>query len=202
MKIAYARVSTIDQNLDRQLDKLTSYGVDIRNIYKEKITGTIRHRPELDRMLAELQHGDEIVVDELSRISRSTKDLLEIVEKIKEKGANIKSLKETWLDTTTPQGTLMFTIFAGLAQFERDLTSQRTKEGLKAAKARGRVGGRPPKIIKKAVAVEILYRQGMKIKEIVKTTELSRSSVYRIINNLPKTQMQLDETNQQKGGQQ
>ncbi|MCL1998098.1 MAG: recombinase family protein [Turicibacter sp.] len=186
MKIAYARVSSYEQNLDRQIDKLVEYGVDFRNIYKEKITGTARNRPELDRMLAELQQGDEIVVDELSRISRSTKDLLEIVEQIQAKGANIKSLKESWLDTTTPQGNLMFTIFAGLAQFERDLISQRTKEGLRAANARGRFGGRPPKITKKAIVVEVLYQKGMKISEIVKVTELSRSSVYRIINNLPK----------------
>lgn len=96
-------------------------------------------------MLEELQQGETVIVSELSRLSRSTKDLFEIVEKIHTAGAQIKSLKESWLDTTTPQGKFMFTIFAGLSQFERDLLSERTKDGLKAAKARGRSGGRPSK---------------------------------------------------------
>lgn len=170
----------MDQCLDRQIDALTAAGVDKRNIYQEKQSG-IKDRAELNRCINELQPGDTVVVVDLTRLSRSTTDLFDIVKRIQDKGANIKSLKESWLDTTTPQGKLMFTIFAGLAQFERDLISQRTKEGLKAAKARGRNGGRPNKRNDKAKAVETLYQNGFKVNEIVQQTELSRATIYRII---------------------
>ena len=95
MNIGYARVSTTEQNLDRQIDALTGAGVDRRNIYQEKITGTKRDRPELNRMLNELQAGDTVIIPDLTRISRSTRDLLEIVDKISKKGANIRSLKKS-----------------------------------------------------------------------------------------------------------
>jgi DNA invertase Pin-like site-specific DNA recombinase len=147
MKVGYARVSNKDQVLDRQIDILVGQGqgIDERNIYQEKITDTHRERPELNRLISELKPGDVMIVAELTRLSRSTHDLFTIVEQIQHKGVDIKSITESWLDTTTPQGKLMFTLFAGLAQFERDLISQRTKEGLQAAKARGRLGGRPTK---------------------------------------------------------
>lgn len=128
MKIGYKRVSTQNQKLDRQTDLLNDYGVE--RIFEEKITGTKRERQELNKMLDQLRQGDVVVVTDLTRLSRSTKDLFEIVSIIEEKGAGIKSLKESWLDTTTPQGKLLFTIFAGLSQFERDLIAQRTKERL------------------------------------------------------------------------
>ena len=143
MKIGYKRVSTQNQKLDRQTDLLNEFGVE--RIFEEKITGTKRERKELDKMLEQLRPNDIVVVTDLTRLSRSTKDLFEIVEIIESKGAGIKSLKESWLDTTTPQGKLLFTIFAGLSQFERDLTAQRTKEGLASAKARGKKLGRPNK---------------------------------------------------------
>ena len=184
MLVGYARVSQKTQSLDRQMDCLTAAGVNKRNIYKEAATGTKQQRPELDKMIEELEPGDTVIVAELTRISRSTKDLFEITEKIQSKGADIKSLKESWLDTTTPQGKLMFTIFAGLSQFERDLISERTKEGLAAAKARGRSGGRPSKRNVKAEAVRLLYSSGMKISEIAKQTELSRSTVNRIMKDI------------------
>ena len=94
-------------------------------------------------MLEHIRPGDTIIITDLTRLSRSTKDLFKLVEQIESKGANIKSLKEIWMDTTTPQGKLMFTIFSGISQFERDLISQRTKEGLKSARARGKSSGRP-----------------------------------------------------------
>jgi len=181
MLVGYARVSGTAQSLDRQVDSLVAAGVDERNIYKEKAAGTKRERHELERMIAELKRDDVCIVAELTRLSRSTKDLFEIAEQIQSKGANLKSLKESWLDTATPQGKLMFTIFAGLSQFERDLISERTKEGLRAAKARGRSGGRPSKRNKKALTVKLLYEKGVTIAEIVKQTELSRSTVYRIL---------------------
>jgi DNA invertase Pin-like site-specific DNA recombinase len=132
MKIGYARVSTQDQSLDRQIDSLKA--VNCQKIYQEKITD----RPELDKLLENLRPGDIIIKSELTRLSWSTKDLFLLVEAIYNKGADIKSLKELWLDTTTPTGKLMFTIMAGISQFERDLINQRTKEGLESARVRGR----------------------------------------------------------------
>ena len=177
--VGYARVSTVDQNLDRQIDALKAYGIDERLIYKEKMTGTKKDRPELQRMLNELQPEDTVVVADLTRISRSTKDLLDIVDQIKVKQAFIKSLKDTWLDTSSenPYNDFLLTVMSGLSQLERDLTSMRTKEGLAAAKARGRNGGRPSKQNEKGEMVRTLASGGMKIAEIVKQTGLSRSTV-------------------------
>ncbi len=136
MIFGYARVSTQEQSLSRQLDSLKEAGAE--EIIQEKITGTKADRPELNKLLGKLRKGDIILIADLTRLSRSTKDLFNLVEQIENKGANIKSLKESWLDTTTPQGKLMFTFMAGISQFERDLISQRTKEGLEAARARGK----------------------------------------------------------------
>lgn len=188
MLIGYARVSTDEQNLDRQIDALVKCGVDNRNIYKEKITGTKMDREQLNKMLNELQVGDIVVIADLTRISRSTKDLLEIIEKIKDKGASIKSIKDTWLDTTSdnPYNSFLLTIMSGLSQLERDLISQRTKEGLASAKVRGRIGGRPNKRNNKADIVYMLMEQNYKIKDIVNKTGLSRTTVYRIIKDYEK----------------
>ena len=181
--IGYARVSTEEQNLDRQLELLKDYGVDERLIYKEKIRGTKKNRAELQRMISELNEGDTVVIADLTRVSRSTKDLLEIIEQIKARGAYIKSVKDTWLDTTSdnPYNAFLLTVMSGLSQLERDLISQRTKEGLASAKARGRNGGRPSKQNEKGDTVRILYSSGMKIADIVRQTGLSRSTVNRII---------------------
>lgn len=140
MKMGYARVSTTDQNLDRQLDNLKAQGCE--RIYEEKITGTKASRPELDKMLSALREGDTLVVDSFSRLSRSTKDLLDMVDRLKAMGVHLVSLKEH-LDTTTATGKMMLTMLSALSQFERDLISERTRDGLKAARARGRMGGRP-----------------------------------------------------------
>jgi DNA invertase Pin-like site-specific DNA recombinase len=187
MLIGYARVSSKEQGLARQIDILVAQGVDERNIYQEKTTGTKRERPELNRLIDGLKAGDTVIVDELTRLSRSSKDLFNIVELVQAKGADIKSMKESWLDTTTPQGKLLFTIFAGLSQFERDLTSERTKEGLRAAKSRGRLGGRPSIRSEKAVSVRLLYDNNVKIVDIVKQTGLSRSTIYRVLKEHKQT---------------
>lgn len=160
MLVGYARVSTEQQNLDRQIDMLVKFGVDKRNIYKEKITGTKANREQLNKMIDELQEGDVVIIADLTRVSRSTKDLLKIVDNIKSKGASIKSLKDTWLDTTNdnPYNNFLLTVMSGLSQLERDLISTRTKEGLASAKARGREGGRPNKRNEKADIVEMLYK--------------------------------------------
>ena len=183
MQIGYARVSTEEQNLDRQIDALLQVGIDDRLIYKEKITGTKKDRPELQKMLNHLNKGDIVIITDLTRISRSTKDLLDIVEKIRNKGASIRSLKDTWLDTTSnnPYNEFLLTVMSGLSQLERDLISQRTKEGLASAKARGRNGGRPSKQNEKGDMVRTLADSGMRIVDIVKQTGLSRSTVNRIL---------------------
>jgi DNA invertase Pin-like site-specific DNA recombinase len=183
MLVGYARVSTQDQSLDRQIDALEAAGVDKRNIYQEKITGTKKDRPELIRMIGELQTKDTVICVELSRISRSTKDLLEIVEQIGMKGADIQSLKENWINTTTAHGKMFFTFIAGMNQFERDIISERTKEGLKAAKARGRRGGRPSGQNKHSETVLAMYRGGATKTEITNALPISYSTVERIIRN-------------------
>ena len=183
MMVGYIRVSTYDQNLERQIDQLVDAGVDIRMIYQEKISGTIRKRPELERMLSELHSGDVVMITDLTRLSRSTKDLLEIVDEIKAKGANLKSLKDNWLDTTeaNPYSQFLLTVMAGLSQLERDLTSTRVKEGLEAASKRGRKGGRPSKQNEKRDTVIALAEAGFKIADIAKQTGISRSTVNRIL---------------------
>ena len=183
MLIGYARVSTVEQKLDRQIDQLVGAGVDRRNIYQEKVTGTRRDRPELNRMLNELQAGDTVVIADLTRVSRSTKDLLEIVDTIKGKGAYIKSLKDSWLDTTSdnPYNSFLLTVMSGLSQLERDLTSVRVKEGLAAAKKRGRRPGRPNLVEKNGALVRAMADQGVRPADIVEQTGLSRSTVNRIL---------------------
>lgn len=178
--VGYGRVSKEAMNLVRQRNSLIAAGVPERNIYMEKVTGTKRERIELNRMIDSLKPGEIVLVAELTRVSRSTKDLVEIVELIESKGVNIKSLKESWLNTSTPHGKLLFTIFVGLSQFERDLLSERTKDGLKAAKARDRSGGRPSIRSDKALTVNTLYSSGVKIAEIVRQSALSLSTVNRI----------------------
>lgn len=179
--VGYARVSTVEQNLDRQIDALKKYGVDL--IYSEKMTGTKKDRPELLKMIDELNQGDTVVIADLTRISRSTKDLLDIIERIKNKGAYIKSIKDTWLDTTSqnPYNDFLLTVMSGLSQLERDLISARTKEGLASAKARGRKGGRPNKQNENADMVIAMANSGIKIVDIVEKTGLSRSTVNRIL---------------------
>ena len=140
MVIGYARVSTQEQKLDRQIDALQARGCE--RIYQEKMTGTRADRPEYQRMLDALRPGDTLVIDSFSRLSRSTKDLLEVVERLNEQGVNLVSLKEQ-LDTTTATGKMMLTMLSALSQLERDLIAERTVDGLKAARARGRKGGRP-----------------------------------------------------------
>lgn len=141
MIIGYARVSTEDQNLDGQLDALKAAGAE--RIFADRITGTARSRPELDRLLDQLRQGDVITVTKYDRLARSLRDLLDIVDAIQARGAGFRSLAED-IDTTTPAGRLVFHVFASIAQFERERISERTKEGLDAARKRGRVGGRPP----------------------------------------------------------
>ena len=173
----YARVSTEAQVLDRQIDMLTKYGID--HIYCEKMTGTKRHRPELEKMLDRLTAGDTVVIESLSRLGRSTKDLIELMELFNEKQVNLVSLKEN-IDTTTAAGKLLFTLISAISQFERDCIVDRTREGLAAARARGRTGGRPPvdtNLIEKA---KRLYdSKEYTVAEISELTGVKKTTLYR-----------------------
>ena len=140
MILGYARVSTADQQLDSQRDALSTAGAE--RIFADTITGTARTRPELDQLMRQLRPGDVVVVTKYDRLARSLKDLLDIVEQIKAQGAGFRSLAED-IDTTTPAGRLVFHVFASIAQFERERITERTREGLEAARRRGRIGGRP-----------------------------------------------------------
>jgi DNA invertase Pin-like site-specific DNA recombinase len=173
----YARVSTEAQNLDRQLDALKKYGVD--HIYNEKLTGIKRDRPELAKMLDRMTAGDTVVIESLSRLGRSTKDLIELTELFQSKGVNLVSLKEA-IDTNTSTGKLLFTLMSAIAQFERDVIADRTREGLKSARARGRVGGRPRAdagAVKKAV--KLYGTRQYSIREIEELTGVKKDTLYR-----------------------
>lgn len=191
MLVGYARVSTDDQDLIRQTFQLR--GVGCEKIFQEVMTGTKKSRPEMDAMLEFIREDDVVVVCELTRISRSTKDLFALVELIESKGAKIKSLKEDWLDTTTAHGRLLFTMMAGLAQFERDLISERTRESLRAKKAAGVKLGRP-RVDDEALekAVRLYMTKEFEIKEIEQMTKISKSTLYREIDRL-KDEAKLDE---------
>lgn len=180
MKFGYARVSTDNQSLNRQIDALNNYGVN--EIVTEKITGTKKNRPELDRLLDKVRKGDIIVVESLSRLGRSTKDLLALIEYFNDNDIVFVSLKEN-IDISTPTGTLLLTVLSALSQFERDLIVQRTREGLEAARARGRKGGRPPikqKEIEKAL--KLYDTQTHTISEICSICGISQGTLYKYVN--------------------
>ena len=140
-KIGYARVSTEEQNLDRQIDALNTEGCN--KIFQEKISGKdAESRIELQKLLEYIREDDTVIVLSMSRLARSTRDLYNLVHDIEEKGANIQFLKEK-IDTTTPQGRLIFGIFSSIAQFEREIIKERQKDGISIAKAKGKHLGRP-----------------------------------------------------------
>lgn len=181
MILGYARVSTDEQNLDRQIDALNKYGVDV--LFNEKMSGTKRERPELNKLIERMSAGDTVVIESLSRLGRSTKDLIELMELFNARGVNLVSLKES-IDTSSSTGKLLFTLMSALAQFERDLISERTVEGLKSARARGRMGGRPKKdegqIMK---AIKLYNTKQYSIKEIEEMTGVKKSTLYRCLKD-------------------
>ncbi len=183
MKIGYARVSTKEQELALQIDALEKNGCE--KIYQEKMTGSTKERPELKRLLEQLREGDVVVVWKLDRMGRSLKDLVSLVNEIQEKGAGLQSLNDH-IDTTTPQGKLTFHLFAALAEFERDIIRERTNAGLAAARARGRKGGRPKGLSKKAqhtaIIAEKLYMEGeLTVREICQQLAISKMTLYNYL---------------------
>lgn len=183
MIVGYARVSTQEQNLQMQLDALSEAGCF--EIFEEKMTGTKKDRPALNEMLKMLREGDRVVVYKLDRISRSTKHLIELAELFDKKGVEFVSLVDN-IDTSTPTGRFFFRMMASIAELERDIIVERTKDGLKAARARGRKGGRPTVDKKKlATAIKMYESKDYSISEIVKATGISQASIYRYKNKAP-----------------
>ncbi|MBX6334941.1 recombinase family protein [Candidatus Saccharibacteria bacterium] len=179
MIFGYARVSTQDQHLDMQIDALKQYGVD--KVFTDKMSGTKTDRPQLEEMMKYLRPGDTVVVWKLDRIGRSTKHLVELMEHFKANGINFVSLKDN-IDTSTAVGKLIFTIFAALAEFERDMIVERTKAGLEAARARGRKGGRPRKDTDKIkLALKMYDSKQYSVDEITKATGVSKPTLYRYV---------------------
>lgn len=185
--IAYIRVSSEKQNTARQRNALKEAGCN--EFYEEKLSGKNTERPELQRMLSNLKEGDVVLVHEISRLSRSVKDLLTIVEDIKERGASLKSLNESWLDTSSenPMNEFLLNIFGSLAQLERGLTLQRQKEGIEIAKREGKFKGRKLEVTiggkKEEKAMQALewYQEGKSVRYICKTLSIGTGTFYRLL---------------------
>lgn len=181
MLIGYARVSTDDQDL--RLQRAALKEASCQRTFEEKVSGAKRNRPELARMIEQLRDGDTVVVTRLDRLARSTRDLLDIAEKLKEAGAGLRSLAEPWADTTSPAGRMVLTVFAGIAEFERELIHQRTSTGRVAAKARGVRFGRPPKLTADQIALgERLVGEGTSVREAAKLLKCHHATLYRALS--------------------
>lgn len=176
--IGYARVSTRSQKDDSQIDELTAAGCE--RIYTDKgVSGKLASRPEWDKCLASLQPGDVLVITRLSRAMRSLKQLLEVADSLRDHGVGLKVLRQP-VDTTTKEGRLVFAILGAIDEFQRELIAENTKEGVEAAKARGRKGGRPPGLDPRRVKhARQLADQGETVSEIAKIMRVSRATVYR-----------------------
>jgi len=182
--VGYARVSTGQQDLQLQLDALKVAGVSKANLYTDKISGSKAARPGLDQCLSQLKPGDTLVVWRLDRLGRSVRHLIDVVEDLRQRGVGFKSLRDGAIDTTTASGKLIFHIFTALAEFERSLIQERTNAGLKAARARGRLGGRPPMSLddpRIQTAKRLHGDKSMVIADICKTLRISRPTLYRYV---------------------
>ena len=180
MLIGYARVSTTEQNLDLQTDALKRAGCE--KIFTDRVTGARSERPGLDLTLPHLRKGDTLVVWKLDRLGRSIRHLIDTVGQLQEWKVGFRSLQDS-IDTTTSGGKLVFHVFAALAEFERDLIRERTRAGLEAARARGKKGGRPPKLDqkKRAQALTLHKDKSNTIADICRTLRIGRSTLYRYL---------------------
>ena len=176
--IGYARVSTEDQKAQMQVDALKAAGCI--KVFTDTASGSLASRPELDKMIDQLRPDDVVVVWRLDRLGRSLKNLIALVDDLKDKGVGFRSLGES-IDTTTANGKLFFSVMGALAEFERDLIKERTMAGLAAARARGRVGGRPPVMTpeKIAVARQMYDSREHTVEAIATTLGVSRKTIYR-----------------------
>jgi len=185
MLIGYARVSTLDQNLDLQEDALKKAGCE--RIYLDKISGARVERPGLQQVKEILRAGDTLVVWRLDRLGRSLKDLIDWASYLEQQSIGLKSLQES-IDTTTSTGKLVFHIFGALAEFERNLIRERTQAGLTAARARGRLGGRPKKLDakKSQLAIQLYNDQKTPVKDICEMLGISKPTLYKILHEASK----------------
>lgn len=178
MKVGYVRVSTVEQNPARQDELMKSFGVD--KVYSEKLSGKDTKRPQFQEMIDFLREGDTLYVESFSRLSRSTRDLLDTVNTLNEKGVSLVSDKEK-IDTTTPQGRLVMTVFAAIYQFERENTLERQREGIAIAKRQGKYKGRKPIEVTDAfLKIARNWEKGeLALKDAVELSGVSQSTFFR-----------------------
>lgn len=177
----YARVSTTGQCLDRQIDALVAAGVDKNNIYTEKMSGTKSNRPKLKGLLETVEEGDTVYIESLSRLGRSSADLITLMQTFHNEGVTLISLKEK-LDFSSAAGKMIAQFLCVLSEFERETISERVKEGVKSARERGRFGGRPAtpqKTIDKAL--QMYDRHNLTVAEICRACGISRPTLYKAI---------------------
>ena len=183
MLIGYARVSTDDQHLDNQRAAL--YAAGCKRIFEEKISGVKRLRPELTKALEHVREGDILITTRLDRLARSTRDLLEFAKILTRAGVGLRSLAEPWVDTTSPSGKMVLTVFAGIAEFERSLIFERTSAGRLAAQQKGVRFGRPPKLSPEQVALgERLLAEGTSVRNAAGILNCHHATLYRALGTL------------------
>ena len=185
MRVGYIRVSTVEQHEDRQVKDLEENG-KVEKVFIEKLSGKDTNRPQLNTMIDYVRENDVVVVSEYSRLARSTRDLIDIIETLQNKGVTVISMKEQ-LDTSTPQGEFMLTVFAGIATLERKLMLQRQREGIAIAKANGKYKGRQARQKPKdweSLKAMYMSRQ-ITVAEIAKRCDVSRPVVYKWLKEAP-----------------
>ena len=180
--IGYIRVSTKEQNTGRQYEDFTAKGIALDKVFEEKLSGKNTDRPQLQAMLSYLREGDTLFVESFSRLARSTRDLLNIVNTLTEKGVSFVSLKEN-VDTTTPHGKFMLTVFAGLYELERDNILERQREGIDLALKEGRSYGRPKATVSDTFSTNYkLWKAGqLKAVDFMKIENIPKSTFYKLV---------------------
>lgn len=180
----YARVSTVDQNPAAQLDALRGAGVDEEHLVVDHASGAKASRPGLDRLMADLARGDVLLVWKLDRLGRSLAHLVGLIGQLGDKGVQFRCVTQSSIDTTTPQGRMVFAITAAMAEFERDLIRERTAAGLAAARASGKRVGRPTSVSPEQYEAVLGYaRDGASMAKIAGWTGLTRTTVWRLLHH-------------------
>ena len=182
MLIGYARVSTLDQNPNLQLDALKQAGCE--KLFTDKVSGTVTERPGLQKIKEILRPGDTLIVWRLDRLGRSLRDLIDWMHYLEQEGVSLRSLQES-IDTSTPTGKLVFHLFGALAEFERNLIQERTMAGLTAARARGRQGGRPLALDtdKRQLVIDLYREKKLTVKKICEMMNISKPTLYSYVRS-------------------
>lgn len=186
MKIGYARVSTLEQSLDMQVDALTKFGCE--KIITDEVSGSVADRPGLAKLKEILRKGDTLVVWRLDRLGRTLRHLIDWVNELDEQSIGFSSLQEM-IDTTNSSGKLIFHIFGALSEFERNLIRERTRAGIEAARSRGRQGGRPKKLSrdKRQLVVDLYKGKKHSISQICEMTGISKPTLYKYVREAEKS---------------